>query len=77
LYGVSFTRALRRRYSVGGGAPPAKNIVGGGAAWAVEFYNFAYLFQKFFSVKNLRYKGMHVQQLFFSIVWPQIRKKIL
>src|SRR6218665_783039 len=80
------SRALRRRHSIGGGAPV--NFSWGRwrapvqknwrrrrriAAWAVKFFNFVYLFQNFFS-KEFCYQGMHVEQLYFAAVCPQIRK---
>jgi len=54
---LSPLRALRRLHSVGGG----------GGAWSAQFTNVAYFF-KSFSAKNLRYKDMRVQQLFFAVV---------
>jgi len=52
-------------------------LVGGGAAWSTKLSIFAYLFQKFFNKELIGYQGMHVEQLFFAVVWPQIRNIII
>src|SRR6218665_1401199 len=63
-------RALRQRHCVGGGgAPPTKEIGGGGSA---KFLTSPTCF-KSVSAKNFCYQGMHVEQLFFAVFCPQIR----
>jgi|SRR6218665_3063283 len=74
-------RALRRFHSLGGGAPvtssppPVQKISGAacGAALSAQFFIVAYLVQTLFS-KNLCYKYMDVQQLFFAVFWRHIRE---
>src|SRR6218665_554875 len=72
-----YSRALRRRHCVGGGAPQGQKICGGGgAARAVKFSNFTFFFQVL-SAKNFCYKSMHVQPLYLAVVWPQLDKNII
>ena len=45
-------------------------------AWSAQFCNVAHLFQKFLS-KKLILKNVHLQQLFFAVVWSQIRENVI
>ena len=74
---VDVSAAARRSILVGGGAPRSKKFGGGdscdGGAAAAKFFNFAYLFQKFFS-KEIMLLWQHVEQLFLIRPQNTIRK---
>ena len=56
--------AARRSTLVGGGPSRPKQPT----TWLAQFFNSLLCF-KSFSVENLRYEDVHVQQLFIAFVW--------
>jgi len=81
---------LSRRHCVCGGARAGQfwsaaaarrqpKKIGGGRGAGGEVLAFAYLFRKFFNKELIIYcyQGVHVEQLFFAVVWSQILKKYI
>jgi len=74
---VIVNRALRPHHRVGGGAPVNCGRRRRRRGVEVRPYLISHTCFKSFSAKNFWYQGMHVEQLFFAVVWPHIRKNII